>query len=82
MLNAYMKPKLPESRKRGKAMSEEIVQQIKERMRVDRAFRHDLFASPWHVLQAYSLTEEEKHLFVVPNFSWVIDTKLRPKPGI
>lgn len=28
-------------------MSEEIVQQIKERMRVDRAFRHDLFASPW-----------------------------------
>lgn len=47
MLNAYMKPKLPESRKRGKAMSEEIVQQIKERMRVDRAFRHDLFASPW-----------------------------------
>src|SRR5438094_414383 len=34
MLNAYMKPKLPESRKRGKAMSEEIVQQIKERMRV------------------------------------------------
>src|SRR5258708_19799139 len=76
MLNARMKPKLPESRKRGKAMSEEIVQQIKERMRLDRAFRHDLLASPWRVLQAYPLNEEEKHLFVVPNFSWMIENRL------
>jgi atypical dual specificity phosphatase len=76
MLNARMKPKLPESRKRGKAMSEEIVQQIKERMRVDRAFRHDLFAAPWRVLQVYPLTEEEKQQFVVPNFSWMIENRL------
>lgn len=57
-------------------MSDEIVQQIKERMRMDRAFRHDLFASPWHVLQEYPLTEEEKRPFVVLNFSWVIENWL------
>jgi atypical dual specificity phosphatase len=76
MLAAGMKPKLLESRKRGKAMSEEIVLQIKERMRVDPAFRHDLLASPWRVLQAYPLTEEEQQRFVAPNFSWVIEHKL------
>jgi atypical dual specificity phosphatase len=76
MLKARLKPKLPESRTRGKAMSEEIVQQIKERMRLDHAFRHDLLASPWRVLHAYPLTEEEKHQFVVPNFSWMIENRL------
>jgi atypical dual specificity phosphatase len=57
-------------------MSDEIVQQIKEQMRLDRAFRHDLFASPLQVLQEYPLTEEEKQLFVVPNFSWIIENQL------
>ncbi|HEY7419770.1 MAG TPA: dual specificity protein phosphatase 23 [Ktedonobacteraceae bacterium] len=57
-------------------MPEEIVQHIKERMRVDHAFRHELLASPWHVLQAYPLTEEEKQQFVVPNFSWMIEKRL------
>jgi len=57
-------------------VSEEIVQQIKERMHMDRAFRHDLFASPLRVLQDYPLTEEEKQLFVVPNFSWMIENRL------
>ena len=52
------------------------MQQIKERMRLDHAFRHDLLASPWRVLQAYPLTEEEKHQFVVPNFSWMIENRL------
>jgi hypothetical protein len=65
MFAACMKPKLLESRKRGKVMSEEIVLQIKERMRVDPAFRHDLLASPWRILQAYPLTEEEKQRLVV-----------------
>jgi protein-tyrosine phosphatase len=27
-------------------------------------------------LKAYPLTEEEKHLFVVPNFSWMIENRL------
>jgi atypical dual specificity phosphatase len=57
-------------------MSDEIVQQIKERMRMDRVFRDDLCASPLHVLQEYPLMEEEKHLFVVPNFSWIIENRL------
>jgi atypical dual specificity phosphatase len=45
-------------------------------MRVDRAFRHELLASPWRVLQAYALSEQEKYLFVVPNFSWLIENRL------
>ena len=57
-------------------MSEEIVQQIKERMRLDHAFRHDLLSSPWRILQAYPLSEEEKQLFVAPNFSWMIENRL------
>lgn len=57
-------------------MSDEIVQQIKERMRVDPVFREDLFASPLHALQGYPLTEEEKQLFVVPNFGWMIEKRL------
>ncbi len=57
-------------------MSDEIVQQIKERMRTDRGFRHDLFASPLHVLQGYGLTEEETQRFVAPNFSWMIEQRL------
>ena len=57
-------------------MSEEIAQQIKERMHRDRPFRHALLASPLQVLQEYSLTEEEKQQFIVPNFSWLIENKL------
>ena len=57
-------------------MSEEIVQHINERMRVDRAFRQDLLASPRRVLQAYPLTEEEKQQIVAPNFSWLIEHRL------
>ena len=57
-------------------MSDEIVQQIKERMRLDPVFRESLFTSPMHVLQAYSLTEEEQQRFVVPNFSWMIEKRL------
>ena len=57
-------------------MSDEIVQQIKERMRMDPAFREDLIASPLHILQKYSLTQEEKQLFVVPNFGWLIERRL------
>jgi atypical dual specificity phosphatase len=45
-------------------------------MRLDHAFRHDLLSSPWRVLQAYPLTEEEKQLFVAPNFSWMIENRL------
>lgn len=57
-------------------MSDEIIQQIKERMRIDPVFREDLFASPLHVLQGYPLTEEEKQHFVAPNFSWMIEKRL------
>ena len=57
-------------------MSDEIVQRIKERMREDHAFRQDLFVSPLHVLQEYPLTNEEKQLFIVPNFSWMIEHRL------
>lgn len=57
-------------------MSDEIVQQIKERMRMDHVFRDDLLTSPLHVLQEYPLTEEEKQLFIVPNFGWMIEKRL------
>ncbi|HET8846372.1 MAG TPA: dual specificity protein phosphatase 23 [Ktedonobacteraceae bacterium] len=57
-------------------MSEELVQQIKERLRVDSTFRHMLLASPWQTLQEYPLTEQEKLLFVLPNFSWIIEDRL------
>src|SRR5215467_10438465 len=57
-------------------MSEEIVQHINERMRVDRAFRQDMLASSWRVLQAYALTEEEKQRIVAPNFGWLIEHRL------
>jgi atypical dual specificity phosphatase len=57
-------------------ISDEIVQQIKERMRMDPVFREDLIASPSHVLGKYPLTEEEKQLFVVPNFGWMIEKRL------
>lgn len=57
-------------------MSDEIVQQIKERMHRDRVFCEDLLASPLQVLQEYPLTEEEKPRFVVPNFGWMIEKRL------
>jgi atypical dual specificity phosphatase len=57
-------------------MSDEIVKQIKERMRIDPAFREDLIDSPLLVLQKYPLTEEEKQLFVAPNFGWMIEKRL------
>ena len=57
-------------------MSDEVVQQIKERMRTDRGFRHDLVTSPLRVLQAYALTEEETQRFVAPNLSWMIEQRL------
>ncbi|HZU69746.1 MAG TPA: dual specificity protein phosphatase family protein [Ktedonobacteraceae bacterium] len=57
-------------------MSEEIVQQIKERMYSDPAFRHELIDSPLRVLQAYPLTEEEKQQFIAPNFGWMIENRL------
>jgi atypical dual specificity phosphatase len=59
-----------------KTLSDEVVQQIKERMRADRGFRHDLLASPLRVLQAYALTEEETQRFVAPHFSWLIEQRL------
>lgn len=57
-------------------MSDKIVQQIKERMRSDHAFRNALLASPLHVLQEYALTAEEKQHFVVPNFGWMLEMQL------
>lgn len=57
-------------------MSNELVQQLKERMAMDRGFRHRLFAAPLQVLQEYPLTEEERQLFVLPNFSWMIEQRL------
>jgi len=57
-------------------MSDEIVQQIKERLRIDAVFREKLLASPLHVLRKYPLTEKEKYLFVAPNFSWIIEERL------
>ena len=57
-------------------MSYEIVQQIMERMRVDRDFLEDLLMSPRRTLQAYPLSEEEKQLFIAPNFSWLIEKRL------
>lgn len=57
-------------------MSDEIVQQINERIHTDPIFRENLFASPLHILQEYPLTEEEKQCFVVPNFSWMIEKRL------
>ena len=57
-------------------MSDEMVQQLKERMRQDSAFRHQLFMSPLQTLGMYDLTEEEKQDFIVPNFSWLIENRL------
>jgi atypical dual specificity phosphatase len=57
-------------------MSEQIVRLLKERMRQDPVFREALVASPFRVLQAYALTEEEKQYFVVPNFRWVSGQQL------
>jgi atypical dual specificity phosphatase len=59
-----------------KAMSDEIVQQIKERMYTDAAFRDELLTSPLRVLQEYALTEEEKQLFVAPNCGWLVVKRL------
>lgn len=57
-------------------MSDEIVQQIKTRLHMDAVFREKLLTSPLQALQEYALTEEEKQLFVTPNFSWVIQKQL------
>jgi atypical dual specificity phosphatase len=57
-------------------MPDEVVQQIKERLRTDQVFRNDLLTSPLHILQEYPLTEEEKQLFIVPNFGWMIEKRL------
>ena len=57
-------------------MSDEIVQQLEERMRQDRNFRHQLLASPLQTLREYDLTEAEKQYFIVPNFGWLIENQL------
>lgn len=57
-------------------MSEQIVQQIITRMRQDPVFREALCAAPLRVLQAYALTEKEKHGLVIPHFRWMIEMRL------
>jgi atypical dual specificity phosphatase len=57
-------------------MSGEVVRQLEERLRQDRAFRHQLFSSPVQTLGEYDLTEEEQRQFIVPNFSWLIENRL------
>ena len=57
-------------------MSDEVVQQIKERMRQDPDFYHKMLASPLQTLHKYDLTEEEKQYFIVPNFGWLIENQL------
>lgn len=63
-------------REQGKAMLDEIVRQLQERIRVDPVFRQEIMASPLLALQDYPLTEEEKQSFVLPNFSWLIENRL------
>ena len=57
-------------------MSDEIVRQIKERMRQDPDFWREIVASPWQMLREYDLSEEEKQYFIVPNFGWLIEDQL------
>ena len=57
-------------------MSSEIVEQLRERMYRDSAFRQHLILSPLQTLQAYDLTEDEQQQFIIPNFSWLIENKL------
>lgn len=57
-------------------MSDEVVQQLNQRLRQDRAFRHRLFASPVQALGEYDLTPEEQQQFIAPNFSWLIEKRL------
>lgn len=57
-------------------MSGEVVQQLEERLRQDRAFWHQLVAFPVQTLRGYDLTEEEKQQFIVPNFGWLIENRL------
>ncbi len=57
-------------------MSDEMVRQLKERIRNDPDFRHQLITSPLQTLGAYDLSEEEMLDFIVPNFSWLIEGRL------
>ncbi len=57
-------------------MSGEVVQQLKERLRQNRAFRNQLVAFPVQTLRRYDLTEEETQQFIVPNFCWLIENRL------
>jgi len=57
-------------------MSEQIVEQIRERMRQEPAFRDALLADPLRAFQGFALSEEEQRLFIIPNFRWVIEKQL------
>lgn len=57
-------------------MSSEVVQQLRERMYRDRAFREQLILSPLQTLDEYDLTEDEQQQFIIPNFGWLIENKL------
>jgi atypical dual specificity phosphatase len=57
-------------------MSDEVVQQIKERMRRDPDFYQKMLASPSQTLRGYDLSEAEKQYFIVPNFGWLIENRL------
>lgn len=62
-------------------MSIEIIHQIWERVQQDPAFRHSLLDTPRMVLSHYDLTEEEKHQFIAPNFSWLLADQLAGVSG-
>lgn len=54
----------------------EALRPILGRARSDEEFRNLLAANPLAALAGYDLTEEQRLLLVLPNFSWVIEDKL------
>jgi atypical dual specificity phosphatase len=57
-------------------MTHEAVQDVLEQMRSDREFRHHFVAAPQEALAAFDLTDDERVLLMLPNFSWVLPDRL------
>lgn len=57
-------------------MSDEVLIQVHNRVHEDLAFLKRLVESPVQTLREYDLTEEEKQIFIIPQFSWLIENRL------
>ena len=54
----------------------EALNPVLSRARSDQEFRNLLVSNPLAALEGYDLTEEQKLMLVLPNFSWVLEGKL------